>query len=306
MNEADRAVAALARRQYGVFSRIQAHDAGLSEESMTRRVISGRWEELFRGVYRLPGTPITGRQRAMAAVLWGGRDSAISHTTAGRLLRLDAVRSGVLHVTVPSALGLRGDGVTVHRRPKLNAADVVIVDGIRCTSATRTIVDCAALLGDEELEHAFEQARRMGLTTAAALHQRAEKLCGRGRSGSARIRRLLDVQVPTSAAMESRLEVKLARLVRSSTLPEPERQYRVGRFRLDFAWPRSRIACECDGFEHHGARLAWKRDRGRMAALEAAGWRIVQVTWTDVTREPGQTLDRLAFALRTERPSSVG
>jgi hypothetical protein len=215
------------------------------------------------------------------------------------LLRLDAVRSDVLHLTVPANLGLRGQSVTVHRRPKLKAADVVIVDGIRCTSATRTIIDCAALLDDEGLEHAFEQARRMGLTNAAALHQRADELCGRGRSGSVRIRRLLDVQVPRSAAMESRLEVKLARLVRRSALPAPEREYRVGRFRLDFAWPSSRIACECDGFEYHGARLAWKRDRLRLAALEAAGWRIVQ---SDVDgRNPGTAADARAVGLRAEK-----
>lgn len=58
-----------------------------------------------------------------------------------------------------------------------------------------------------------------------------------------------------------------------------------------------RIGCECDGFEHHGSRLAWKRDRGRLATIEAAGWRIVHVTWADVTRDPGQTLDRIAIAL---------
>jgi very-short-patch-repair endonuclease len=94
------------------------------------------------------------------------------------------------------------------------------------------------------------------------------------------------------------LEVKLARLLRKSSLPSPQRQFQIGRFRLDFAWPAARIACECDGFEHHGARLAWKRDRRRLAAIEAARWRIVQVTWADVTTEPTQTLDRLAIALR--------
>ncbi len=297
MNKADQAIAVIARRQFGVFSRGQAHDAGLSDESMTRRVITGRWEEVFRGVYRLAGTPITGRQRAMAAVLWGGTESAISHTTAGRLLRLDAVRFDGLHLTVPSTLGLRGNKITVHRLAKLSTTDVVVVDGIRCTSATRTIIDCAALLGDEILETAFEQARRMGLTTATALSRRTDELCGKGRAGSARVRRLLAAQVPRSRAMESRLEVKLARLVRGSSLPTAQRQYPVGRFRLDFAWPSARVGCECDGFEHHGSRLAWKRDRGRLATIEAAGWRVVQVTWADVTAEPDQTLDRLARAV---------
>lgn len=172
------------------------------------------------------------------------------------------------------------------------------VDGIRCTSATRTIIDCAALLDDEVFEAAFEQARRMGLTSATALARRAEELCGRGRPGSTRIGRLVAVQTAGEKALESRLEVKLARLLRKSRLSSPERQYGVGRFRVDFAWPELRIACECDGFEHHGARLAWKRDRGRLAEIEAGGWRVVHVTWDDVTREPVRTLDRLALALR--------
>jgi len=125
----------------------------------------------------------------------------------------------------------------------------------------------------------------------------ADELCGRGRPGSAHVRRLVAAQDPRSRAMESRLEVRLARLLRKSSLPAPERQYRVGRFRLDFAWPSLRVACECDGFEHHGARLAWRRDRRRLAAIEGAGWRILHVTWADVTHEPGLTLDRLTLAL---------
>jgi len=185
----------------------------------------------------------------------------------------------------------------------------VSVDGIRCTSATRTIIDCAALLDDEVLEAAFEDARRMGLTSAPALARRAEELCGRGRPGSGGIRRLLAVQRHGERAMESRLEVKLARLLRQSKLPAAERQYPVSRFRLDFAWPAARVACECDGFEHHGSRLAWKRDRSRLATIEAAGWRIVHVTWADVTGDTRRTLERLAFALRAaaqaRTPASV-
>jgi very-short-patch-repair endonuclease len=176
--------------------------------------------------------------------------------------------------------------------------DVVLVDGIRCTSATRTIIDCAAMLDDETLESAFEQARRMGLTSTRALAKRAGELCGRGRPGSSRVGGLLAVQCSGERALESWLEVKLARLLRRSSLPAPVRQHPVGRYRLDFAWPALGVACECDGFEHHGSRLAWKRDRRRLAAIEAAGWRIVHLTWDDVTREPEQTCNRLALSLR--------
>jgi very-short-patch-repair endonuclease len=94
------------------------------------------------------------------------------------------------------------------------------------------------------------------------------------------------------------LEVKLSRLLRTSTLPEPMVQLRIGRFRVDYAWPAYRVVCECDGFEWHGDRLAWKSDRRRVAAIEAAGWRIVHATWEDVTKRPAETLQRLALALQ--------
>jgi very-short-patch-repair endonuclease len=178
----------------------------------------------------------------------------------------------------------------------LPSQDVVSVDGIRCTSATRTIIDCAALLMDEALETAFEHARRMGLTSPAALSHRAEELCGRGRPGSTRVRRLVAAQTG-ARPLESRLEVRMARLLRRSGLPRAERQHEIGRYRVDFAWPARGVACECDGFEHHGARLAWKRDRRRLAAIEAAGWRVVHVTWDDVSHRSDQTVARIAFAL---------
>ena len=50
--------------------------------------------------------------------------------------------------------------------------------------------------------------------------------------------------------------------------------------------------------EHHGRRLVWKRDRRRIATLEAAGWRIVHVTWDDVTRHPQQTVERVRMAVQ--------
>ncbi len=162
MNGLDLAVAAVAEQQYGAFSRAQAAEAGLSEYAMTRRVISGAWETVFPSIYRLPGTPRTGRQRAMAASLWAGEDALVSHTTSGRLLRLDGIRTKDLHLSVGLKSGLESPDVVLHRTGTLTRPDRVTVDGIRCTSATRSLIDSAALLDDEALEVAYESARRMG------------------------------------------------------------------------------------------------------------------------------------------------
>ena len=91
--------------------------------------------------------------------------------------------------------------------------------------------------------------------------------------------------------------MKLARLLRSTHLPPSVAQHPLLAYRLDRAWPERKVAVEADGFQHHGRHLVWKRDRRRVAAIEAAGWRIVHVTWDDVTVRRRETLDRIGYAL---------
>jgi hypothetical protein len=203
MKDADREVAAIAERQFGAVSRRQAAQAGLKEAAMTRRVVTGRWVVVLPGVYRSAGAPPTPHQRAIATVLWAGPKSALSYTSGAWLLQLVSTQSHPLHVTRPPSSTKADPAVVVHRSA-LQRGDIVDVDGNRCTSATRTIIDCAALLTDEALEAAFEHARRMGLTSPAALARRAGELCGKGRPGSARVRRVLSAQSPGERAMESR------------------------------------------------------------------------------------------------------
>jgi very-short-patch-repair endonuclease len=207
------------------------------------------------------------------------------------LMRLEGITTSEIHVTVPAHERRRGHGIVVHGSV-VARHDVRIVDAIPCTSAARTLLDCAISLDDEMLEAAFESARRMGLVTPATLQRAVARM-----PGAAALRRVL--AVTEHRAAESRLEVKLGRLLRSSRLPVSVPQHRVGAYRLDRAWPESRVAVEADGFQHHGRRMAWKRDRKRVAAIEAMGWRLVQVTWADVVERPAETLDRIGHALGT-------
>lgn len=288
----------VAERQHGLITRSQLRNLGLSETAIWRRVQTGRLERVHRSVFRVVGSVRTDHQRVLAACSSMGTSSCASHITAARLLRLDGVDAGEIHVLVPSTVSLgRISGVRRHRTESLARADRRVVDGVPCTSAVRTIIDCAALLDEEALEAAFESARRLGLLTRTTLERRVAQLAGSGRPGSAALRTLLDGSDGTVA--ESRLEVRFARLLRSSELPPSIAQFRVGRYRLDRAWPDAKIAAECDGFEHHGDRLARKRDRRRIAALEAARWRVVHVTWDDLARRPREVEDRIRNALAT-------
>ena len=77
----------------------------------------------------------------------------------------------------------------------------------------------------------------------------------------------------------------------------PERQVAIGDYRVDMLWPEHRVILECDGFEAHAGHLRWKRDRRRVAAIEAMVYRFVHVTWDDVTRRPDEVIARIGYAL---------
>jgi very-short-patch-repair endonuclease len=279
----------VAERQYAAISRDQLREH-LTNRQIDHLTANGELERVHPAVFRVAGSYPSARQRAMCALLWCGPEALLSHATAASLLRVPCLPDERVHVAVPETIRRTSAALVLHRRA-FDMQDRIEVDGLACTSATRTIIDLAAVLDAEQLEHAFDAARRLGLTSRGSLERRAAQLTRLPRP----ISTLLLVTSPRPT--ESRLEVKTARLLREKGFFPPTSQYGVGRYRIDFAWPEKLVGLECDGFEWHGDRLAWKRDRRRVADLEHAGWRLVHWTWDDVTKRSEQAIARLRQAL---------
>jgi very-short-patch-repair endonuclease len=302
MNENDRLVAAYAERQLGLVTRRQLLGLKVAQSSIARRVRGGGLVTVHPGVYRVAGAPGDRRSDLLAATLWSGDQGALSRASACEVLRLDVPVVDEISITVPQQRPLRSSSLSVHRASHWSRLDRVTVDGIACTTATRALIDMAWQLDGESLDAAFQSARRMGLSAVHYLERQFERLGGRGRAGSDALRRLIERERGSNRALESKLEIKAAKLLRRSRLSQPRRQHWVtvangARYRLDFAWPEHMVAVECDSFEWHGNRLQWKQDDRRASAIEALGWRIVFVTWDGVVKRPDETLHRVAFAL---------
>lgn len=66
-------------------------------------------------------------------------------------------------------------------------------------------------------------------------------------------------------------------------------QYPIGRYFVDFANPKAKVAIECDGAAYH---TDWKKDAARDAELEAVGWTVHRITGsrcrTDSDEETGE------------------
>jgi len=230
-------------RQHGLITTAQAVAIGLSQPAVSRRLAAGQWIAVLPGVHCAVDAVPTLYQRLLAAVLWAGDGAVISYRAAGALWGLDVDAGARPEIWTPRHL--RHDDVIVHRGV-VEPQDIRMVERIPVTSVPRTLIDLAGRLDGEELETILEQALHRGLTTLGALHRRVEALSGKGRAGSNDIRRLLNER-GNSAALESRLEVRVWNLLRRAGL-RPARQYPVQcggrRYRLDFAWPALRVAVE--------------------------------------------------------------
>jgi very-short-patch-repair endonuclease len=88
----------------------------------------------------------------------------------------------------------------------------------------------------------------------------------------------------------SELESRFLALVTAAGLPAPRVNARIPaggrRFEVDCVWPEPRVAVELDGHAYHSTRAAFERDRARDRLLQAAGWRVIRITWRQLHDEP--------------------
>jgi very-short-patch-repair endonuclease len=102
--------------------------------------------------------------------------------------------------------------------------------------------------------------------------------------------------------LESALEVRVWRLLREHKLPLPEPGLEFHDdeghpCRIDFSYVAQRLAIEADGFETHGHRDAFEKDRTRLSRLATAGWRVIHVTARHVKDQPERVVRWVARAL---------
>jgi hypothetical protein len=298
----DEGIAAIAERQYGVISYGQlVLDVGLSASTITRRIAAGRLRPLHRGVYAVGHRALRREAWWMAAVLAAGPGAALSHGSAAAFWAIRNDTRERIDVTVPR-----------HRRSTARLCVHVVVlapdefetcDGIRVTTPARTLFDLAAVVTEAQLEAAFNEAEYRRLTSPTSL----DALLARhpGRRGIRAIRRVLENHGRNGETRtRSELERRLIALLDAYGLPRPIVNREGPEGELDARWPDHRLIVELDGFAAHGTRKAFEDDRARDRALTAAGWRVVRITWRQLTEDAATIAAQLARLLAQPEASS--
>lgn len=250
-------------------------------------------------------SPPSWHQSLVAACLSAPEGTFVSHRAAARLWGIDEGNETPLEISTTHDVRRMPD-VIVHRVQSWLPCDIES-RSIPLTSPERTLLDLAAVIPIDRLELALDDALTRRLTSVHRLHWRLNTVGARGKIHSKALRRLL-LQRPVGAAIpESRLETRLLRVISASRLPEPQRQFTVfsGKkvvARVDFAYPKQRVAIEADGYRYHSGRQAWARDLARRNALQGLGWTVLHFTHHQIVARREEVVDLIASALSRAKP----
>jgi very-short-patch-repair endonuclease len=323
---ADRVIAAIAARQFGVVARWQLTQAGVSRRQIERRLETGRLHPVHQGVYLVGHDAPAPYAPEMAALLACGQGAAVtvhggrlrfthfrpsvvlSHRSAAAIWRLTPYPApGDVCVTVRPVRNNDRSQIEVHRA-NLAPRDIRRRHGMPLTSPPRTLLDLAAvvtvggLAGQDPLEpHHLDELERIAaeaqyrkLATDAELRDQITR--NPYKHGVRALRAVLDLPGGPRRT-RSPGERALLRLLRARRITGYETNATVAGHEVDFLWRHERLAVEVDGWDAHSGRVAFERDRLKVAVLKAQGIATMPVTGRQIQRDPDGVVARLLAAL---------
>ena len=279
----------LLRRHDGVITGTQARGEGISQDTIERKVRSGSWRRLSRGVYFADDRPFTDAARIRAAVWAHGDRATASGLAAAWWLNMARWAPTLVEVTVPRASNHpRRTGIRLRRRD-LDPADVIINKELRVTAAPLTAIEAAVRRGggpkliDEALQ------RDVPLRTLWTAHLR-----NKGRHGSPAARRMLRA---ADGGARSEAERLFKQLLTVARITDWKANQRIAGYEVDFVFTGPKVAIEIDGLAFHSDSDAFHHDRVKQNAIALAGWQVLRFTWIDLVEYPDRVIAEVRRAL---------
>lgn len=218
-----------------------------------------------------------------------------------------------IHLTRDDAQAGRAEAGVHQHRGRLLPGDVVARNGIRLTSATRTVLDLTTVTNVETGLVFANYALNEGITTLAELRARYDAADGPMQHWPGSLTTGLVLRL-ARAEIESVGESRTWHLLYRGSVPMPVPQYVVRgadgevAARLDFAWPEYGVWLEFDGRMKYQALLrpgenvtdVVLREKARESLVQRlTGWRCIRITWSDLDH-PQRTAAMIHRELRTE------
>lgn len=292
-NDFDRAVAAIARRQHGVFHFRQARAEGGTKTMVQARLRSGQYVLLTHRVVAIASHPATWQRQYKAAEL-SVPGSALADHASALVHGLPGFRVLRPRLVAPRSANSRSSLADVRRSSTIEATTVA---GFRVTTLPRTLFDLLGCCPLPVVERAMDDvlaARRVTIADLVTQEEtvRASRLPNVATWGALVQERSADGWQPTESELETLLDGVLGRLPDDV---EVQRQgtppwWDAAEHRVDAYLPAWGLIIEADGRRWHTRVADFDRDRWRDNLAAAHGHRVLRFTHTHLTRQPGEAL----------------
>ncbi|WP_322861175.1 hypothetical protein U8D42_06770 [Mycobacterium europaeum] len=271
----------------------------MTRQQLDVQVRRGGLIRVWHGVYGVTQPNLLGRLAALD--LFMNRHAVACMGTAAALYGFDTENTTAIHVLDPGVRMRPTVGLMVHQR---TGALLQRIEGRLATAPGWTAVEVARQLPRPRALATLDAALRSMRCSRNDIGDAVAEQ--RGRRGIVAVRALLPfADGRAESAMES--EARLVMIDRGLPLPELQHPI-VGRdgelWRVDFAWPTTRLAAEYESIDWHVGREAMLRDKTRWAKIQELGWTIIPIVVDDVRREPDRLADRIATHLNRPRLAS--
>lgn len=297
MKEIDQLALDLAVTQGGVVTRPQVLELGFTPRQVGRRVSSGRWKLVRRGVYEL--VPPRDRRDLLRTVLATWPGAVVSHESAAVLHVIPFVEESKLVVSHHTRTTHDFVGFEVHRTHDLDAWHVTTIDGVRVTTVARTVVDLAAGRSEKHLGAIVDRLVSDCVVELFEIEAVLGSTARRGKPGTVTMRSVLEARSGPDHS-GSVLEKRGRALIAEAGLPTPRSEcpipWTVNR-RFDDAYPERKIAIEWDSRRFHGQLSTFESDRERDRDGAVRGWVILRFTWDDVHNHPDRVVETVRALL---------
>lgn len=276
----------------GVIGRSANRDLSGRLDSALRR---GRLVAMHPGVYCRPEAAANLETRILAAAVWSGPDAVLTRWAAARITFAPTIRVPIITVALPTTVRRAAPGIAFERRripPELIQRGPVTV-----TRANLTAVDLAETRDGGAV---IDEALRTRAATLGELWQAFELTPNRPGN---RMRRTLLHESRHRPWSEP--EREMHRLLDRAGIIGWVTNAQILTYFVDVLFEAAMLVLEIDGWEVHGSRAAFERDRKRRDEIEVAGYRVLNFTWRQIVDEPEWVIDCVLRALADDRCSRV-
>jgi hypothetical protein len=296
--------------------------AGYTDKAIRRLVADGTLARLRYGSYvsgaAWRACDEIGRHGLLARAVLRRAESelVLSHVTAAGEWDIplwDTDLDVIQATRLDGKAGRRREAGVFQHVGALRDGDVIEMNGVLVTNATRTAVDCMTVFDVEHGLATVNSLLRRGLTSRLLLHECAGFMSSW--PGTLNHRVVLGL---ATAVTESVGEDRTLFLLWNQGLPPPVPQYEINDpngdlvARVDFAWPELQVFVEFDGKIKYQPSLAdgesptdivLREKRREERICELTGWTCVRITWSDLAY-PQRTAARIKAKFRATSAAS--